>query len=84
MAVSKTDAIRKDAKVRILHLPQIGEVMDIKYKKEYERKKWAEDFIKKLQKEFGGKLMSADKSDDPKDKAWVKLLESVPRQKIER
>lgn len=55
--------------------------MDIKYKKEYERKKWAENFIKELQKECGGKLMLAD-SNDPKIKAWTELFESVPREII--
>lgn len=56
--------------------------MDIKYKKEYERKKWAENLIKELEKECGGKLTLADDSDDPNIKAMSKMLESVPREKI--
>lgn len=58
--------------------------MDIKYKKEYERKKWAEDLIKKWEKEMGCKLKFEKDIDDPKIKGMAKLLESVTREIIIR
>lgn len=53
--------------------------MDIKYKKEYERKKLAENLIKK----WGATgLLKGLKPGSDLDK-MTKLLESIPKQKIE-